>query len=147
MVLLENCWPLVSLVSRRHVLSARTCPPRTHTDHETAPLALLVHSPARRRVFPLPLPDSTRLRSEGRSHTELSSPFHSPHSPCSPHTLSRVLLTRTQARPFFESFAPFWHAASSLRQSGQRHASFPRHRDRWVFTPGEIAAVCFSCCR
>ena len=31
MVPLENGRPLVSLVSRRHVLSARTCPPRTHT--------------------------------------------------------------------------------------------------------------------
>ena len=66
---------------------------------------------------------------------------------------------RTQARHvlsaprrFFHSLsltlsrsAPFWGVASSLRQSGQRHASFPRHRDRWVFTPGEIAAVCFFC--
>ena len=32
-----NGWPLVSLVSRRHVLSTRTCPPRTHTDRKLRP--------------------------------------------------------------------------------------------------------------
>ena len=59
----------------------------------------------------------------------------------SPHTLSRVLLTLSQTRTqhvlSVPRSAPFWRAPSSLRQSGQRHASFPRHRDRWVLHPDE----------
>ena len=142
-----NGWPLVSLVSRRHVLSARTCPPRTHTDRKTAPLAPLVHSPARRCLSTLLslVPQGsgvkagvtqnsrvllTRTRSQHvRPRTPLSS-----HSVFSSHGHRHDLSLR--APP--PSGAPL----PTLRQSGQRHASFPRHRDRWVFPPvAEVPAA------
>ena len=131
-----TCWPLASLVSRRHVSSVCTCPPlpslsqRTHTDHKLRPWCSLFPSPAWAQTTTCALGVSYFLLQHGHRPQPVPLAFLS-----TPFTHTGTLL----APP------PSGTAHPTLRQSGQRHASFPRHRDRWVFTPGEIAAVCFFC--
>ena len=119
LVPLENGRPLVSLVSRRHVLSARTCPPRTHTP--TANCAVGA-------AFPLSSLSVFSSHGPDRNTSGLE-----PLSPCFPHTSDpqRVrshvhhalflqhffLLLQLLPLPSSRS-APFWACSTSLRQSG-----------------------------
>ena len=61
------------------------------------------------------------------------------------HLALFFLLSRPVPGPAFSRTprsALSWRVASVSPPIGGGHASFPRHRDRWVFTPGEIAAGC-----
>ena len=190
LVPLENCWPLVSLVSRRHVLSAGTCPLSARVLSAHTPTTICALGAAgslsstssrlslRRHVFSSAHTDSLSPRTQARrvltapvafplsltwwrlslrrhvfssAHTDSLSPRTQTLSLRRFHTLSHSL----SPSPSALSRAPPPSAlARAPPPSGRRilsppigggHASFPRHRDRWVFTPGEIAAVCFFC--
>ena len=143
---LAHCWPLVSLVSRRPVFSAGTCPPSARV--------LSAHTPT----------TNCALGAAGSLSSTSSRLSLRRHVFSSAHTDSLSPRTQTSIRRRFptlsHSLSPSPSSSLSLSLAlcpllgrrilsppiGGGHASFPRHRDRWVFTPGEIAAVCFSCC-
>ena len=134
-----TCWPLVSLVSRRPVFSAGTCPPSARV--------LSAHTPTTNCAL-----GAAGSLSSTSSRLSLRRHVFSSHT----RTLSSA---RTQARHVLSAPRRFFHSHSltlfALRPLlgrrilsppiGGGHASFPRHRDRWFFTPGEIPAVCFIC--